>query len=175
MERTDSEWSAYAKSIISEYIPSIDIYKYKPKNQMLENELSKEFFNSNMLKRELRSKLKQRYESNWKIPVQKSSKLEFYRNLKQEYKFENYLQIKDGKHKAALTKLRTSAHKLHIETGRYKNYYRDLNNTQIFRKMKDERRLVRMTCSTCPNEVEDEISEKFIPEKGEFLNQVELM
>ena len=44
---------------------------------MLENELSKEFFHSNRLKRELRSKLKQRYESNWKIKMQESSKLEF--------------------------------------------------------------------------------------------------
>ena len=53
MERIDSEWLAYTKSIINEYIPNIDIHKYKPKNQMLENELSKEFFNFNMLKREL--------------------------------------------------------------------------------------------------------------------------
>ena len=77
---------------------------------MLENELSKEFSNSNTLKRELRSKLKQRFESNWKIKRQESSKLEFYRKLKQEYKFKNYLQIKDRKHKAALTKLLLSTH-----------------------------------------------------------------
>ena len=59
MERTDSEWLAYTKAIINEYIPNIDRYKYKQRNQMLENELQKEFFNSNTLKRELRSKLKQ--------------------------------------------------------------------------------------------------------------------
>ena len=72
--------------------------------------------------------------------MQESSKLEFYRNLKQdlEYKFENYLQIKDTKHKAALTKLRISAHKLHIETGRHIRYDEDLKNTQIFRKMKED-------------------------------------
>ena len=64
---------------------------------MLENELSKEFFNPNRLKRELTSKLKQRYESNWKIKMQESWKLEFYRNLEQDYKFESYLQIKDEK------------------------------------------------------------------------------
>ena len=87
MERIDSEWLLYTKSIINKCIPNIDIKKYKPKIQMLENELSKEFFNSSMLKRELRSKLKQRYESNWKIQMQESGKLEFYSNLKQEYKF----------------------------------------------------------------------------------------
>ena len=97
--------------------------------------------------------------------MQESSKLEFYRNLKQEYKFENYLQIKDRTHKAALTKLRISAHKSHIEKGRWKKYNKDLKKyTNI---PKDERR-----CQTCPNEVEDEchflfnMLEKFIPETG---------
>ena len=34
---------------------------------------------------------------------------------------EKYLfWVQDKRHKAALTKLRISAHKLHIETGRYK-------------------------------------------------------
>ena len=54
MERIDSEWLAYDKAIINEYIPNIDRYKYKPRNQMPENELSKEFCNSKRLKRELR-------------------------------------------------------------------------------------------------------------------------
>ena len=74
MKRIVCEWLAYTKALINEYIPNIDRPKYKPRNQMLENELSKEFFNSNRLKRELRSKLKQRYESNWKIKMQESSK-----------------------------------------------------------------------------------------------------
>ena len=81
--------------------------------------------------------------------MQESSKLEFYRNLKQEYKFENYLQMKDKRHKGALTKLRIRAHKLHIETERYKKYDKDLKKyTNI---LEDERR-----CQTCPNEVENE-------------------
>ena len=81
--------------------------------------------------------------------MHESSKLEFYRNLKQEYKFDNYVQIKDRKRRAALTNLRISAHKLHTETGRYKKYDQELKKyTNI---PKDERR-----CQTCPNEVEDE-------------------
>ena len=51
MERIDSEWLAYNKAIINEYIPNIDRYKYKPRNKMPENELSKEFCNSKRLKR----------------------------------------------------------------------------------------------------------------------------
>ena len=77
MERIDSEWLAYNKAIINQYILNVDRYKKKTRNQMPENELSKEFCNSKRLKRELRSKSKQRYESNWKIKMQESSKLEF--------------------------------------------------------------------------------------------------
>ena len=58
MERIDSEWLVYKKAITNEYIPNIDRYKYKPRNHMPKNELSKEFCNSKRLKRELRSKLK---------------------------------------------------------------------------------------------------------------------
>ena len=105
--------------------------------------------------------------------MQESGKLDwFYRNLKQdpEYKFEKYLQIKDTKHKAALTKLRISTHKLHIEeTGRYIRYDEDLKKyTNI---PKDERRRQK-------NEVEDEYHFLFkcqrnLAMKREFLNQME--
>ena len=101
--------------------------------------------------------------------MQESSKLEFYKNLKQEDKFENYLQIKDRNTK--LHKLRISAHKLHIATGWYKKYDKGLKKyTNI---LKDERR-----CQTCPNEVEDEYHFLFkcqrnLALKREFLNQME--
>ena len=77
----------------------------------------------------------------------KNLQARIYRNPKQEYKFENYVQIKEKKHEAALTKLRISAHKLHIETRRYKIYDKDLKKyTDI---PKDKRRY-----QTCLNEVE---------------------
>ena len=100
--------------------------------------------------------------------MQESRKLEFHRNLKQKYKFENYLQIKDKQHKAALTKLRISAHGLHTETGRYEKYDKELEKyTNI---PKDERR-----CQACPNEVEDEYHFLFECQRNlalrrEFLN-----
>ena len=104
--------------------------------------------------------------------MQESSKLEFYRNLKQEYKFDNYIQMKRQKTQSC-TKLRINAHKLHIETGRYNKYDRDLKKyTNI---PKDERR-----CQTCPNEVTDEYHFLFKCQRNlalrrESLNQMELI
>ena len=49
------------------------------------------------------------------------NKLRTYRLLKKNCLYENYLSIvTNAKHRAALTKLRISAHNLEIETGRYK-------------------------------------------------------
>ena len=49
--------------------------------------------------------------------------VKFLWSNKKKYTFENYLDFIDNRqHKAALTKLRISAHRLHIETGRYKRY-----------------------------------------------------
>ena len=51
----------------------------------------------------------------WKVRLEESSKLEFYREVKTDYEFEKYLSwAKDRRHKSALTKLRISPHKLHI-------------------------------------------------------------
>ena len=53
------------------------------------------------------------------------------------------------RHKFALTKLRISAHKLHIETGGYKKY--DKVTKAYVNTPKEER-----TCSSCTNKIEDE-------------------
>ena len=53
--------------------------------------------------------------------------MEFYRQFKTDFGFENYLRIVENrKHKNALTKFRLSAHRLHIEIGRYKSYDNNL-------------------------------------------------
>ena len=65
----------------------------------------------------------EKYEVEWKSYLDKSTRLEFYRNMKNKYNFENYLDIiTNRRHKAAYAKLRISAHKLHIKVGRYKKY-----------------------------------------------------
>ena len=71
------------------------------------------------------SKMCENFENYWlsKLHENTSSsggKLSLYRQLKPNFRMENYLsQIKCRNHCKALTALRTSAHKLEIETGRY--------------------------------------------------------
>ena len=53
---------------------------------------------------------------------QHKNKLRTYRQIKSDMNFENYLEdIKNPQYRSAMTKLRISAHILHIETGRYTN------------------------------------------------------
>ena len=49
------------------------------------------------------------------------TKLIFLSKLKEEYKREKYLKIENVENRRAITKLRTSAHNLLIETGRWEN------------------------------------------------------
>ena len=101
-----------------------------------------------ILKQQTRTKLQYQYMNNtWKVRLEESSKLEFYR---EDYEFEKYLSwVKDRRHKSALTKLRISAHRLHIETGRYKKYEK-VSKTYINTPRKER------TCSSCTNKIEDE-------------------
>ena len=85
-----------------------------------------------------------------KVRLEESSKLEFYREVKTDYKFEKYLSwFKDRRHESALTRLRISAHKLHVETGRYKKYDK-ISKTYL--NTPEEERI----CSSCTNKIEDE-------------------
>ena len=65
--------------------------------------------------------MKLRFAKLWEDEKQRQSKLSFYNDFKCNFIFEKYLEIRNPKHRSALTKLRTSAHQLEIETGRYKN------------------------------------------------------
>ena len=70
------------------------------------------------LKKQLRLKLQQQYVSEWKADIGSSIKLNFYGEIKEKYTFEKYLDFIDNRqHKAALTKLRISAHRLHTQQG----------------------------------------------------------
>ena len=104
-----------------------------------------------ILKQQTRTKLQYQYMNNtWKVSFEESSKVEFYREMKTDYEFEKYLSwVKNRRHKSALTKLRISAHRLHIETGRYKKY--DKVSKTYINTPREER-----TCSSCTNKIEDE-------------------
>ena len=55
------------------------------------------------------------------------NKLEFYSDIKSKFTTEPYLNLVEKRsHKNALTRLRISAHSLHIETRRYKRYDNDV-------------------------------------------------
>ena len=147
MEILNSEWYKCANKLISDHITNLDQYKYCNKKQKGEKDGK---ISHETLKKQLRLKLQQQYVSEWKTEIGSSSKLNFYGEIKEKYTFEKYLDFIDNRqHKAALTKLRISAHRLYIETGRYKRY--DYNLGRYVNTPREEE-----TCSVCVNEIEDE-------------------
>ena len=54
-----------------------------------------------------------------------SGKLTFLTKIKDTHKFEEYLNIDNFEHRRAISKLRTSSHKLEIETGRWNNIQKE--------------------------------------------------
>ena len=148
MKKTGSDWLKYVNNLITEHVPDYEHYTYHKHGRITEktNAVSQE-----ILKQQTRTKLQYQYMNNtWKVRLEESSKLEFYREVKTDYEFEKYLSwVKDRRHKSALTKLRISAHRLHIETGRYKKY--DKVSKTYINTPREER-----TCSSCTNKIEDE-------------------
>ena len=62
------------------------------------------------------------YTQQWYSSITNSRRLQSYSSYKCSFVFEKYLDyIKDKKYRIALTQLRTSSHKLAIETGRHRN------------------------------------------------------
>ena len=148
MEKIGSDWLKYVNNLITEHVPDYEHYAYHKPGRITEktNAVSQE-----ILKQQTRTKLQYQYMNNtWKVRLEESSKLEFYREVKTDHEFEKYLSwVKDRRHKSALTKLRISAHRLHIETGRYKKY--DKVSKTYINTPREER-----TCSSCTNKIEDE-------------------
>ena len=73
--------------------------------------------------------LKTLYINKWeteKAEFQSNSKLEFFTHLKDNFEMSDYLNMmKNPLHRSALTRVRLSAHKYPIETGRYQNINRE--------------------------------------------------
>ena len=75
---------------------------------------------------DIRQSLKCYYMFSWEMAisnVDEKSKLRFYKQLKNVFEFEKYLFFltNNFKLRKLITKLRISAHNLHIEMGRYKS------------------------------------------------------
>ena len=98
--------------------------------------------------------MKQNFIDKWLRDVSECNKLEFYSDIKSKFKIEPYLNLVENRsHKNALTRLRISAHSLHIETGcilkRYKRYDKDLKAYTNTPRGKRK-------CPICTGDIEDE-------------------
>jgi exonuclease III len=74
----------------------------------------------------IREKLASVFQTAWSSCLNTQPKLDTYRNLKNTFGKEAYLDLVDkSKHRSVIFKLRASSHGLEIETGRYNNTPRD--------------------------------------------------
>ena len=65
--------------------------------------------------------MQKQFEDEKQANLQNSNRMQFYRQFKTDFGFENYIRIGENrKHKNALIELRISAHRLQTEIGRYK-------------------------------------------------------
>ena len=83
----------------------------------------------NQRKRDMRlikSRIQDQYQQQWQEKLFVSPKAIFYRMLKSEPGFEDYLDTLPFKKRIALTRFRLSSHRLPIETGRWYNIDRHL-------------------------------------------------
>ena len=80
-----------------------------------------------ILKRKAKFSVKSKYTEFWSKALEEdnSSRLTFFRTVKNQFKFEEYLKGPIFEYRKAIAKLRCSDHPLEIETGRHKNIPRD--------------------------------------------------
>ena len=77
------------------------------------------------LNESLKLRLFDQYQQTWKCDVLNSSKGVNYRIFKENFGFEDYLDILDTKERISFCRFRTCNHKLVIETGRWQNIERN--------------------------------------------------
>ena len=63
--------------------------------------------------------LQNKFHSTWKDTANNSSKLQFYTSVKKDVSFEQYLNIDNHQVRKSVARLRSSSHRLNIETARY--------------------------------------------------------
>ena len=64
--------------------------------------------------------IRKEFAKRWSTAKSTSPKLEFYNQIKSEFRTEDYLSlVEDHEHRASITRLRISSHNLYIERGRY--------------------------------------------------------
>ena len=85
--------------------------------------LANKIGNHESFKNITKSEIDKKYLSYWKTEITRPDvpRLDFYREIKEEFKIENYLHIEDFESRKAIAKIRCSSHSLEIEKGRHKN------------------------------------------------------
>ena len=151
MRSLSNDWYKDINSLIEKYLPNNEIQKYAYSYKTLDpNSTENNKLSQHSLKKTLQEKMKRNFKDKWLRDISECNKLEFYSDIKIKFKLEPYLNlVENGSHKNALTRLRISAHNLHIETGRCKRYDNDLNaytNTS-----RGERK-----CPICTYDMEDQ-------------------
>ena len=76
------------------------------------------------LKVVVKERLQAHFVAQWHSDMERSSKCDYYRNYKNCFELENYLDIVPPKVYKVILKFKTCNHKLPIETGRYANIER---------------------------------------------------
>ena len=97
--------------------------------------------------------LRSEYNAHWEKAVSVQEKLRTYRTFKHKFQPEPYLNFLHSKLRKSLARFRTSAHRLHVESGRYTRPPTPLD---------------RRICPNCPDKVEDEFH--FLIECPEYKN-----
>ena len=98
----------------------------------------------------IRQRILDTYKQTWYSEINNSSRLQSYSIFKHDFELERYLDLDiDKKYKLALTRFRTSSHKLMIEIGRYDNTPREQRICQFcnMSKVEDEYHFLLV----CPN------------------------
>ena len=112
---------------------------------------------------EISSNMRSSFEGTWLDEINKNSKLRTYCTIKGNFRCEDYLDTLQFNYRRQFTKLRLSAHKLHVETGRHTRPITPVNDRK---------------CNECAtDEIEDEYHvimkcNKYANKRQELFNSV---
>ena len=88
--------------------------------------LTEETENTPLFKEKSKRSIQSKFSDYWRNTVAAdTSRLLFYKSIKNQFEFENYLNIPSFENRRAISKLRCSDHSLQIETGRHINIPRE--------------------------------------------------
>ena len=85
-------------------------------------DLADKIGNNESFKKATRCNIDETYQEFWKTELEThaAGRLEFYREVKNDFYFEKYLKLQHFEHRKIITKLRCSDHSLEIEKGRHR-------------------------------------------------------